>query len=221
MRQALGVPVVNRYASTEAAIICGTRPDDPDDVVTETLGRPEPSVELRVADGEGRAVAPGEVGRVQVRSGAVMRGYWRDPEATAEVLDAEGWLTVGDLGTLGTDGNLRFMGRMGDSYLRGAYNVYPVEVERELAEHPRVAQVAVVAAPDPVLGEIGVAYVVADGEVGAAELAGWVGARLADFKRPDHVVFVDEFPLTALGKVDRRWLAADAAERLGAGGRDR
>ncbi|MGO9455563.1 MAG: class I adenylate-forming enzyme family protein [Acidimicrobiales bacterium] len=221
MREALGVPVVNRYASTEAAIICGTRPDDPDDVVTETLGRPEPSVELRVADGEGRAVAPGEVGRVQVRSGAVMRGYWRDPEATAEVLDAEGWLTVGDLGALGTDGNLRFMGRMGDSYLRGAYNVYPVEVERELAEHPRVAQVAVVAAPDPVLGEIGVAYVVADEEVGAAELAGWVGARLADYKRPDRVFFVDEFPLTALGKVDRRRLAADAAERLGAGGRDR
>ena len=113
------------------------------------------------------------------------------------------------------------MGRMGDSYLRGAYNVYPVEVDRELAEHPAVAQAAVVAAPDPVLGEIGVAYVVAEGRVAAAELAGWVGARLADFKRPDHLVFVDEFPLTALGKVDRRRLAADAAERLGACGPDR
>lgn len=215
MRAALGVPVINRYASSEAAVICGTRPDDPDEVVTETLGRPEPSVELRIVDDDGHPVAAGEVGRVQVRSRAVMRGYWRDPEATAEVLGADGWLTVGDLGTIGEDGNLRFMGRMGDTYLRGAYNVYPVEVERELAEHPLVAQAAVVAAPDPVLGEIGVAYVVAEGEVGAEELAGWVGGRLADYKKPDHVVFVDEFPLTTLGKVDRRQLAADAARRLG------
>ena len=217
MRDALGVPVINRYASTEAAIICGTRPDDPDEVVTETLGRPEPSVELRVIDDDGRPAAAGEVGRVQVRSGAVMRGYWRDPAATAEVLDADGWLTVGDLGTLGVDGNLRFMGRMGDSYLRGAYNVYPVEIERELAEHPAVAQAAVVAAPDPVLGEIGVAFVVADGPATPEELTEWVGGRLADYKRPDHVFLVEEFPLTALGKVDRHRLAGEAADRLGVG----
>jgi acyl-CoA synthetase (AMP-forming)/AMP-acid ligase II len=217
MREALGVPVINRYASTEAAIICGTRPDDPDDVVTETLGRPEPSVELRVVDDDGRLVPAGAVGRVQVRSEAVMRGYWRDPQATAQVIDGDGWLTIGDLGTLGVDGNLRFMGRMGDSYLRGAYNVYPVEIERELAEHPRVAEVAVVAAPDPVLGEIGVAFVVPDGPLEAEELSEWVGERLADYKRPDHVFFVDEFPLTALGKVDRRKLAGDAAGRLEAG----
>ena len=144
-----------------------------------------------------------------------MRGYWRDPVATAEVLDSDGWLTVGDLGTLGEDGNLRFMGRMGDSYLRGAYNVYPVEIERELAEHPAVAQAAVVAAPDPVLGEIGVAFVVTEGPVSPGELTGWVGGRLADYKRPDHVFLVEEFPLTALGKVDRRRLADEAAGRLG------
>jgi acyl-CoA synthetase (AMP-forming)/AMP-acid ligase II len=214
MRAALGVPVINRYASTEAAIICGTRPDDPDDVVTETLGRPEPSVEVRVVDDDGRPVASGEVGRVQVRSGAVMRGYWRDPEATREVLGPDGWLTVGDLGAMDEGGNLRFMGRMGDTYLRGGYNIYPVEVERELAEHPQVAQAAVVAAPDPVLGEIGIAYVVAEGAVGAEELTGWVRRRLADYKAPDRVVFVEEFPLTALGKVDRRALAADAVGRL-------
>jgi acyl-CoA synthetase (AMP-forming)/AMP-acid ligase II len=219
MRAALGVPVVNRYASTEAAVICGTRPGDPDEVVTETVGRPESSVELRVVDDAGRPLPAGEIGRVQVRSGAVMKGYWRDPAATAEVLDADGWLTVGDLGTLDADGNLSFMGRSGDSYLRGAYNVYPVEVERELAEHPMVAQAAVVAVPDPVLGEVGVAYVVADGEVGVQELVGWVGGRLADYKRPDHVVVVDELPLTTLGKVDRRRLADDAARRVGGAGR--
>jgi acyl-CoA synthetase (AMP-forming)/AMP-acid ligase II len=217
MRAALGVPVVNRYASTEAAVISGTRPDDPEEVVTETVGRPEPSVELRVIDEEGRPQPAGVVGRVQVRSGAVMKGYWRDPVATAEVLGADGWLTVGDLGALESSGNLRFMGRDGDVYLRGAYNVYPVEVERELAEHPRVAQATVVAAPDPVLGEVGVAYVVADGEVAADELIGWVGERLADYKRPDHVVFVEEFPLTTLGKVDRRQLTADADRRFGPG----
>ena len=101
MRAVLGVPVVNRYASTEAGgVISGTRPDDPEEVIVETVGRASDGVEVRVAEDDGTPRAVGEVGRVQVRSGAVMRGYWRDPDATGAVLDADGWLTVGDVGRL-------------------------------------------------------------------------------------------------------------------------
>jgi len=213
MRAVLGVPVVNRYASTEAGgVISGTRPDDPEEVIVETVGRASDGVEVRVAEDDGTPRAVGEVGRVQVRSGAVMRGYWRDPDATGAVLDADGWLTVGDVGRLDAAGNLTLVGRLGECYLRGAYNVYPVEVERVLAEHDRVAAVAVVGAPDPVLGEIGVAYVVPVGTVDEHELQQFAGARLADYKVPDRVVVLDELPLTAVGKIDRRALAAWASQ---------
>ena len=112
------------------------------------------------------------------RSPAMMRGYWRDPELTAEVVDAGGWLHTGDLGFLDGDANLRLVGRLKEMYIRGGYNVYPVEVEGVLAEHPAVGRVAIVGIPDPVLGEIGVAFVV-PAPAGASELAGGAGPRRA------------------------------------------
>jgi len=216
MRVALGVPVVNRYASTEAGgVISGTRPGDSDEVVTETVGTPAYGVELRVVADDGTPLPAGSVGRVQVRSGAVMRGYWRDTEATAVALGTDGWLTVGDLGRIDAAGHLAVVGRAGESYLRGGYNVYPVELERVMAEHEDVAEVAVVGTPDPVLGEIGVAYVVPVtrhlGGFGVDDLRRWVGERLADYKVPDRVVVLEEMPLTPLGKIDRRALATWAA----------
>ena len=208
MRNVLGVPVVNRYASTEAGgVICGTRPEDLDEVATQTVGRASAGVEIRVVDDDGWPVPVGRVGRVQARSGAVMRAYWRDPEATARVLDSDGWVTVSDLGRLDAKGNLTLVGRDGERYVRGGYNVYPVEVERVLAMHEHVAQVAVVGAPDPVLGEIGVAYVVPDGQVEGADLRQWVRRHLADYKVPDRIVVLEEMPLTSVGKIDRRALA--------------
>ena len=141
-----------------------------------------------------------------MRGGCVMRGYWRDPERTAEVLDAEGWLTSSDLGRFDADGNLVLAGRADDMYIRGGFNVYPVEVENVLADHPAVAQVAVVGVPAPVIGEIGVAVIVpAPGGPPPTldELRAWVDGRLADYKRPDQVVVVDELPLTSMLKVDK------------------
>lgn len=209
----LGVDVINRYASTEAAVITGTRPGDPDEVVFETVGRPGGGVEIRVVDEEhGTPLPPEAVGRIQVRSAAVMRGYWRDPEATAAAIDADGWLTVGDLGRLDAAGNLHVVGRIGEMFVRGGYNIYPIEVEQALAEHPAVVQASVVPRPDSVLGEASVAFVVACADVDPDELAAFVRARLADYKAPDDVVLVDELPLTPLGKVDRRALAARTAE---------
>ena len=167
MRARLGCPVVVRYTSTETSLGTGTAPGDDVDVVATTVGRPVPGVDLEVVSDDGTPVAPGVVGRVRLRSGAAMRGYVGDlaagvlidEEATAAVIDAAGWVTTGDLGARGEDGNLRLAGREPEMYIRGGYNVYPAEVEAVLGEVPGVTQVAVVGAPDPVLGEIGVAFV--------------------------------------------------------------
>jgi acyl-CoA synthetase (AMP-forming)/AMP-acid ligase II len=239
MRDALGVAVVVRYTSTEASLGTGTVPGDPDEAVATTVGRPVPGVEISLVDDDGAAVAPGAVGRVRLRSAAVMRGYWGGPltgrgaagvtydaAATAAVLGADGWLTTGDYGRLDDDGRLALVGRANELYIRGGYNVYPAEVEAALGDHPGVAQVAVVGGPDPVLGEIGVAFVVLEG--GSADGAGGSGAaadeaallaglrarareRLADYKAPDRLVVVDVLPLTSMMKVDKRVLAEQAA----------
>ncbi len=223
MRARLGCPVVVRYTSTESSLGTGTRPQDSDDVVATTVGRPVPGVELEVVDDEGTEVSPGEVGRIRLRSAAVLRGYvgdlaagaLLDPVATAAVLDAEGWVTTGDLGAIGEDGNLRLAGRVSEMYIRGGYNVYPAEVEAVLGELPGVAQVAVVGVPDPVLGEIGAAFVVpvaSDAPPDLGDLRSACRARLADYKAPDRLHLVAELPVTAMAKIDKRELAARAAE---------
>jgi acyl-CoA synthetase (AMP-forming)/AMP-acid ligase II len=208
---------VVRYTSTESSLGTSTDPGDPDEVVATTVGRPVPGVELALCDGEGRPVATGEVGRVRLRSRAAMRGYVGDrgagrpldTAATAAALDADGWITTGDLGRLGPDGNLRLVGRVSEMYIRGGYNVYPAEVESALGGHRALAAAAVVGAPDPVLGEVGVAFVVAAPGVTPTleELRAWCSARLADYKAPDRLRLVDELPLTPMGKVDKRALA--------------
>jgi acyl-CoA synthetase (AMP-forming)/AMP-acid ligase II len=209
MRERLGCPVVVRYASTEASLITGTRLGDADEVVAETVGRASEGVELRLVGEEGAPVGTGEVGQVQCRSGAAMRGYWDDPERTAEVLDPDGWVSTGDLGWLGADGNLRLVGRRTEMYVRGGYNVYPAEVEAVLGEHPSVDRAAVVGVPAPVLGDVGWAFVVpaAGIAVDPEELKAWCRERLADYKAPDHVRVVDDLPLTSMLKVDKRALA--------------
>ncbi len=223
MRDRLGCPVVVRYTSTESSLGTGTRPEDPDDVVATTVGRPVPGVELEVLREDGSPVAAGEVGRVRLRSPAVLRGYVGDlaagelidPVATAAVLDAGGWVTTGDLGAVGEDGNLRLAGRVSEMYIRGGYNVYPAEVEAVLGGLPGVAQVAVVGAPDAVLGEIGAAFVVPGAGGSPLDLAGLraaCGAELADYKAPDRLYLVTELPLTAMAKIDKRELTARAAE---------
>jgi acyl-CoA synthetase (AMP-forming)/AMP-acid ligase II len=202
----LGCPLVVRYAMTESPSITGTEPGDPPEVSYRTVGRTQAGLQLSIRRDDGAEVAPGEVGRIHVRGTCVMRGYWREPELTAEVLDAAGWLRSGDLGHLDPDGNLVLSGRVGDMYIRGGYNVYPLEVENVLAEHPAVDQVAIVGAPTPVLGERGVAFVVAAAVAGPPtldDLRSWSKARLADYKAPDQLELVDALPLTSMMKVDK------------------
>ena len=227
LRDRFGVPVVVRYTSTEASLGTGTDPGDPDEVVATTVGRPVPGVSLAIVDEDGSEVGAGEVGRVRIRSGAVMLGYWGGPPtgpgidgvvfdaaATRSVLDDDGWLTTGDFGSVDTGGNLHLVGRANEMYIRGGYNVYPAEVESALSTHPAVAQVAVVGTPDPVLGEIGVAFVVPaeDAGVSLADLRSWAAGSLADYKSPDRLAVVESLPVTSMMKVDKRALARPAAE---------
>jgi acyl-CoA synthetase (AMP-forming)/AMP-acid ligase II len=218
IREQFGCPVVARYASTESCIATGTRLDDDLETVCTTVGRPNGDVELRIVDDHGAPVAgtgPEHVGTVCLRSRAMMRGYWREPERTAEVIDADGWLHTGDLGWLGDDGNLRLVGRSTEMYIRGGYNVYPIEVENCLGAHPGVTAAAVVGATvADRLGEIGVLFAVpAPGEhLDLDELRAFVKERLADYKAPDVLVLVDSLPLTSIGKVDKKALAPIAKE---------
>jgi acyl-CoA synthetase (AMP-forming)/AMP-acid ligase II len=215
MRKTLGCPVITRYTSTEAGVTTSTLASDDDETIANTVGRPTPEVELRVAGKDGAALPDGEVGEVWCRSPAMFRGYWRDPGLTAQVVDEDGWLHTGDLGFVGADGNLRIVGRLKEMYIRGGYNVYPAEVEGALAEHPAVARAAVVGGPDPVLGEIGVAYVVPDPDEPVPDLEtlrAWCRDRLADYKAPDRLVVVDDLPLTSMLKIDKRALSERARE---------
>lgn len=214
VNRVLGTPLVVRYAMTESPSISGTDPEDPPEVQFRTVGRPQTGVEAEVVDDDGHPLAPGTVGHVRVRGACVMRGYWRDPERTAEALDEEGWLRTGDLGTFTPEGHLVLTGRSTDVYLRGGYNIYPLEVENVLGEHPRIAQVAVVGTPAPVIGEIGVAFVVprdASDPPSLEELRAWTRRRLADYKAPDRLEIVDALPLTPMLKVDRTVLRGLAA----------
>jgi acyl-CoA synthetase (AMP-forming)/AMP-acid ligase II len=130
-----------------------------------------------------------------------LRGYWRDAEATAAVIDADGWVHTGDVGVLDAAGYLRLRGRRSEMFIRGGFNVHPAEIEDLLARHPKVARAAVVGVPDEVFGEVGWAFVVPRDP--ARPL---VGAELASFKRPDGLTVLPELPLTPMFKVDKRAL---------------
>ena len=226
VRDRFGVPVVVRYTSTESSLGTGTTLTSSDAEVATTVGSPVAGVELAIVDDKGQAVPDGSVGRVMLRSEAIMRGYWGrgpgrgrrlelvDAAATATVLAADGWLTTGDFGRRTAEGNLQLSGRAHERYIRGGYNVYPAEVEEALSSHPAVARAAVVGVFDEVLGEIGVAVVVgaagAEPELGA--LREHCAGTLSDYKAPDALVVVDELPLTPMMKVDPARLA-DLAER--------
>ena len=214
-RERFGVPVIVRYSCTESAIGVGTAPDDPPEDAEESVGHPLTGVTLSLLDSDDRAVPLGQVGAVCLRSDAVMSGYWRDPEGTAAAFTPDGAVRTGDLGFVDDRGRLHLVGRTKEMYVRGGYNVYPMEVEAVLAEHPTVASVAIVPRTDPVMGEVGVAVVVPrrrgtspTPELTLAALRSFAEPRLASYKLPDELRLVDELPLTAMDKLDRRALAA-------------
>ncbi|MCL2543195.1 MAG: FadD3 family acyl-CoA ligase [Nocardioidaceae bacterium] len=190
MREELGIDhVVTAFGMTEAVVVTMCREDDPAEVVANTCGRAIPNMETSI----------GEQGELLVRGDYVMLGYLDDPEATAEAIDADGWLHTGDVGVLDDDGNLTITDRLKDMYISGGFNVYPAEVEQTLMRAPGVDDVAVVGVHDERMGEVGKAYVV--GSVTADDLIAFAKERLANFKVPRLVEIVDSLPRNLSGKV--------------------
>jgi len=213
-RARFGAALATRYSCTEAGIGLGTAFDDPEEDAVVSVGRPRPSVDLALLDADDKPVAAGEVGAVCLRSPAVMSGYWNDPEATVAAFSGDGFVRTGDLGWVDDRGRLRLVGRTKEMYVRGGYNVYPVEVEGVLSTHPGVAAVAVVPGPDPVMGEVGTAVVVPrdPGSPPTLEmLRDYCVGELADYKLPDAIRLVDTLPLTPMEKIDRGALREEIA----------
>jgi acyl-CoA synthetase (AMP-forming)/AMP-acid ligase II len=203
-----------RYSCTEAGIGLGTAFDaDPEDAEV-SVGRPHPGVELTIRLGD-EVLAEGEEGEVCLRSAAAMVEYHRDPEGTTEAFTADGAVRTGDIGVVDDKGRLRLVGRSKERYVRGGDNVYPAEVERVLADHPAIAEVAVAPRIDDVMGEVGVAVVVPHAGVEAPtieDLHAFAADRLARYKLPADVVRAESLPLTAAEKLDRRALRVLVAD---------
>jgi acyl-CoA synthetase (AMP-forming)/AMP-acid ligase II len=175
-----------------------------------TLGLPVPGTEVRIVDPGGQELGAEQVGELVVRSDSVMSGYFRRPDLTRAVLSDDGWLRTGDLLSRDTEGYFRLAGRAKDMIISGGENVYPKEVEDVLSEHPAVAEVAVIGVPDKTYEEKVIALVrrnLTSTPVEGDELIGFVRARLAGFKTPKQVHFVDDFPRTGVGKIARTELA--------------
>jgi HIP---CoA ligase len=179
------------YGLTEAGNVTLSRPGDSFEDVATTAGLPCDGVEVRIADD----------GEVLVRGYGVMQGYLDEPEATAQAMDDDGWLHTGDLGNFDDAGRLRVVGRKKDMFIVGGFNAYPAEIEGFLLEHPAVAQAAVIGVPDDRLGQVGKAFVVAKSNVSEDDLIAWCRERMAGFKAPRSIQFLDALPLNATGKV--------------------
>jgi acyl-CoA synthetase (AMP-forming)/AMP-acid ligase II len=197
--------MISCYGLTESTSLATTtipQCDDMADVLT-TVGRAALDVELRVVDDRGGDVAAGAAGELWIRGYNVMRGYWQDREQTARAVTPDGWLRTGDVAVMDDRGFVRIVDRLKDVVVAGGFNVYPAEVERILGEHPGVAQIAVIGAPDDRMGEVPVAFVVLrpGAVLTAAEFTTWAAAKIANFKVPRRVLFVDDLPRNASMKV--------------------
>ena len=204
IRTELGMTdIITAYGMTECVNITSCRPGDPVDVIATTCGAAIPGNEVIISDEDGQEVPRGETGEIWVRGQGVMLGYLDDPAATAEAIDANGWLHTGDVGTMDANGYVRITDRLKDMYISGGFNVYPAEVEKLLSNHPAVGMVAVVGIADERMGEVGKAYVVLRPGAAATEeeMAAWSKENMANYKVPRSFVFVDDVPRNASGKV--------------------
>jgi fatty-acyl-CoA synthase len=199
--------------------ISATSLADSDERQAGTVGQPMPGIEVRVVDEERCELPRGEVGELACRSDSVMLGYYRAPEATARVIDEEGWYYTGDLARIDEDGYVHIVGRIKDLIIRGGQNIYPAEIETFLAAHPKVREAAVVGIPAAVGGERVCAFVRLEegAEMTAREVLAYCRQELEAFKIPSQVRFLDDFPRTETGKIKkfelrRAYLATEAAE---------
>jgi len=185
---------------------------------TATVGRAHPHVEIRVADpATGATLRRGETGEFCTRGYSVMRGYWNDAARTAEAIDADGWMHTGDLAVMADDGYVNIVGRIKDMVIRGGENIYPREIEEYLYTHPGIADVQVIGVPDANYGEELMAWIKLrpDTTVSEGDIREYCRGRIAHYKIPRYVRFVDEFPLTVTGKVQKYLMREQSIAELG------
>jgi fatty-acyl-CoA synthase len=209
------------YGLTEASpVFTQTSTDDTMERRCETVGQALPEIEVRVVDPEtGRDCPPNTPGELLCRGYNIMKGYYGMPEATASAVDAEGWLHSGDIGTVDEDGYYRITGRIKDMIIRGGENIYPREIEEFLYTMPGVEDAQVVGVPDAKYGEVVGAFIrlKAGADITEGDVQEFARARMARYKAPKYVFFVDEYPMTASGKIQKFKLREQAAEVLGLG----
>lgn len=208
--------IVTAYGLTEACgfvTIC--RPGDAPDVVATTSGRAFPDVEVRCVDAAGEPVPPGQPGEVTVRGYNLMQGYFNNPEATREAIDAEGWLHTGDIGVLDEQGYLRITDRIKDMFITGGFNVYPAEIEQVILRYPGVAQAAVIGIPDERLGEVAMAFLLPAGgqALDTDAFLAWCREHMANYKVPRRAQVLSAMPLNAAGKITKDALRVMAKAR--------
>src|SRR6185437_15388833 len=206
------------YGMTETSPVSfQTSYDDPVERRVGTVGRIHPHVEVKIVDAEGRVVPPNTAGELCTRGYSVMLGYWNDPERTAEAIDAAGWMHTGDLATLDEEGYCNIVGRLKDMVIRGGENVYPREIEEFLYRHPAIEAVQVVGVPDKKYGEELCAWVKlkpgarASGE----EIQAFCKGQIAHYKIPRYIRFVESFPMTVTGKVQKFVMREETMKELG------
>lgn len=206
------------YGMTETSpVSLQTGPDDELELRVTTVGRTQPQLETKLVDSDGRIVGRGEIGELCTRGYSVMLGYWDNLQATHDAIDPAGWMHSGDLAVMDDDGYVRIVGRNKDMIIRGGENIYPRELEEFFHTHPAVAEAQVVGIPCSKYGEEVVAWIrLHPGHSATAdELQQWCKARLAHFKAPRHFRFVDEFPMTVTGKVQKFRMREISVEELG------
>lgn len=200
----VGARLATSYSLTESTgSVTYTDDTDPLEVLAWSIGRPDPNYEVRIARPNGHAVDPGEVGEIVIRGDFIMRGYFRDPQATRAAIDEGGWLHTGDLAREEAEGHLRLVGRLKEMFKSGGYNVYPREIEVALESHPAVAIVAVIGVPDERWGEVGHAFVVPRSQVTIEELREFCRSRLANYKVPKVFRIESSLPTLPVGKIDK------------------
>jgi fatty-acyl-CoA synthase len=206
------------YGMTETSpVSTQTTTDDPVVRRTSTVGRVHPHVEVKIVNAEGRIVSPGTSGELCTRGYSVMRGYWDDPDRTGQAIDAARWMHTGDLATMDAEGYVNIVGRIKDMVIRGGENIYPREIEEFLYRHPKIQDVQVFGIPDPRFGEELCAWIKvrAGASLTPDEVREFCRDQIAHYKVPRHIRFVDEFPMTVTGKMQKFIMREAMASELG------
>ena len=206
------------YGMTETSpVSIQTGPADELELRVTTVGRTQPQLESKLIDAEGNTVARGDIGELCTRGYSVMLGYWNNPQATSDAIDSEGWMHTGDLAQMDEQGYVRIVGRNKDMIIRGGENIYPRELEEFFFTHPAVADVQVVGIPDARYGEEIVAWIKfhPGHTANELELQTWCKSRIAHFKTPRYFKFVDVFPMTVTGKIQKFKMREISIQEIG------